>query len=339
MSPQAGRRPAALEFGRRWLPLVSRSFAPAIRLLTETLEVSVGLAYLLCRVVDTVEDTPGLTTAQRLELIRGFRSALGSDLEVAAFASSAAATFADLEGAEARLMSETSVLWAHFHHALDESERTVLAHWIDEMAAGMAAFVAREGNGLVVLADEAELCRYCYFVAGTVGGLLTNLFERAEGIEPALGSSLRNRAVAFGLGLQMVNIAKDVAKDHLRGWQFLPRSYCDGFAPSELLSPDNRTRALLAHGALCDLAERHLASGLDYTLLLPATSSARRFCAFPLLLARGTLNAARGNPDVFDPAATVKMARAETMRVLEFVAQRVHDDDAMRALYASFSTT
>jgi farnesyl-diphosphate farnesyltransferase len=43
------------------LPKVSRTFAICIRLLPSDLEHPVLVAYLLCRVADTIEDTPDIT--------------------------------------------------------------------------------------------------------------------------------------------------------------------------------------------------------------------------------------------------------------------------------------
>jgi len=47
------------------LPRVSRTFAICIRLLPADLEHSVLIAYLLCRVADTIEDTTGLNSAEK----------------------------------------------------------------------------------------------------------------------------------------------------------------------------------------------------------------------------------------------------------------------------------
>src|SRR5512135_2413986 len=53
----------------RHLPKVSRTFALAIDGLPEPLRGEVCVAYLLCRVLDTVEDAPRLAPDQRRSLI------------------------------------------------------------------------------------------------------------------------------------------------------------------------------------------------------------------------------------------------------------------------------
>ena len=226
-------------------------------------------------------------------------------------------------------------MFGHYF-ARPAAERACLQPWIDEMADGMQSYVARKeaASELVVLDDEDDLFRYCHYVAGTVGGLLTDLFLfHEQDVDEILATALRQRAESFAQGLQQVNIAKDLARDHRRGWQFLPRSFCEGFDPDELLNPGIRERVLAAHAKLCALAERELARALEYTLLLPPSSSARRFCAVPLLLARATFRELRGNPAVLDPSKSVKIDRSETLGLIEFIWDKVGDNEAMAAVY------
>jgi farnesyl-diphosphate farnesyltransferase len=311
---------------------VSRSFAPSIAQLGQPLEEPVGIAYLLCRVVDTVEDTETLREAEREGLFGCFIAALSNAAEVPRLVRAAGRAFDGEPGHEAELMRDAEQLFEHYHE-LAVGVRDCMRPHIVEMAEGMGEYRRRppDAHGLVVLDDQEDLFRYCHIVAGTVGGLLTELFLHFEaGIE---GRALEERAESFGQGLQLVNIAKDLAGDHRRGAQFLPRSWCVGFEPHELLAPDRRPDVLAAHRRLCELAEGHLQRALEYTLLLPPASSARRFCALPLLLARATLRELRGNPDVLDPDRSVKVDRAETLELITFVAGRVSDGEALEELY------
>ncbi len=58
------------------LPKVSRTFAVCIRLLPTELEHPVLVAYLLCRIADTFEDTTRLSVDERTRLLAHFRGAL-----------------------------------------------------------------------------------------------------------------------------------------------------------------------------------------------------------------------------------------------------------------------
>ena len=88
----------ALEYTQHWLPRVSRSFAPSIAQLGEPLETPVGIAYLLCRVVDTIEDSEDLAKTERDPLFASFRRALLSADEADYFAIQSAEIFAPPQG-------------------------------------------------------------------------------------------------------------------------------------------------------------------------------------------------------------------------------------------------
>jgi 15-cis-phytoene synthase len=72
--------------------------------------------------------------------------------------------------------------------------------------------------------DDAALLRYCFRVAGTVGVLMC----------PILGLEDRRylpHAAALGMGMQLTNIARDVAEDWRRSRCYLPVEWTDGLRP------------------------------------------------------------------------------------------------------------
>ncbi len=73
------------------------------------------------------------------------------------------------------------------------------------------------------LARSSDLDDYCYYVAGVVGEMLTDLFcdysADIAGRRPALNAL----AASFAQGLQMTNILKDVWEDRSRGACWLPQ--------------------------------------------------------------------------------------------------------------------
>mgnify|MGYP006288606349 CR=1 FL=1 len=74
---------------------------------------------------------------------------------------------------------------------------------------------ARSDLRPVVVADDVELLRYCYRVAGTVGLLMCGVLGvRAREAEPF--------AVDLGIAMQLTNIVRDVAEDARRGRVYLP---------------------------------------------------------------------------------------------------------------------
>jgi len=156
----------------------------------------------------------------------------------------------------------------------EPSRRAVVVHHALRTIDGMTDFVASgRKDGCLALSSEAELRRYCYVVAGIVGELLTDLFLDVTPGLAAVEPMLRARAAAFGEGLQLVNILKDANADARDGRVYVPPAV-------------GRARALA-------LAREDLDAATEYVLALQSGGAPRgvvAFCAFPVLLARATLD-------------------------------------------------
>ena len=90
----------------------------------------------------------------------------------------------------------------------------------------------------VAIQSEAELLRYCYQVAGTVGLLMCDLF----GVKDPVA---RHHAVDLGVAMQLTNICRDVYEDALNGRVYLPGDLFESITAEKIVSPDasdNRKR-------------------------------------------------------------------------------------------------
>ena len=118
--------------------------------------------------------------------------------------------------------------------------------------------------------SEADLDRYCYHVASAVG--LATLPVLTEGTPPS--SDMRAAAVELGLGMQYVNVLRDVSEDLERGRIYLPRDMLDRFGVGESMLRDRAVNAPL-RAALAYHSRRArslLASGRRLIPLLPRRS-------------------------------------------------------------------
>lgn len=82
---------------------------------------------------------------------------------------------------------------------------------------------------------ESDLLRYCFRVAGAVGVLMC----------PILGLEDRRflaHAAALGMGMQLTNIARDVAEDWRRSRCYLPVEWTDGLRPNAGTPDPERVR-------------------------------------------------------------------------------------------------
>ena len=114
-----------LELARRLLPEVSRTFAPSIELLPEGLRDAVRTGYLLCRIVDTIEDEPGLTYAARSALFDAFDRAMADDTASVARLEHLSDLLVQAPGAELELAVNAGAVFRLFR-SLPDAQRAAI---------------------------------------------------------------------------------------------------------------------------------------------------------------------------------------------------------------------
>ena len=255
------------------LARTSRTFALTIPLLAEPLATDVGLAYLLFRIADTLEDAPTWGRDARMAALDSFGEWLvGDEDERAWLATVAAAPPTEDQGCLALLGRAEAVRAAVTARGADIAVAMTLD--VVRTSSKMAEFVARQTEaGGITLTDLPDLREYCYAVAGIVGELLTELFlTRDPSLEPSR-DALLELAPEFGEGLQLVNILKDAPSDAREGRFYLP----PGVDRAEVVR----------------LARSDLERANEYVAILKragASSQVRTFCELPVRLAEATLD-------------------------------------------------
>jgi farnesyl-diphosphate farnesyltransferase len=308
----ADRRAEAERFGREILPAVSRTFALSIRLLPGELGRAVLAAYLLCRIADTLEDEPVLPAPRKAELLDELRRCFDD----AAAADALPARVATITGepAHVRLTRHADLVFV-LYRALSAPTREHVRRWVGEMIGGMRKFVLLYPHGIRIQSLD-EYREYCYYVAGTVGYLLTDLWhEHAPSIGPRRHAVLREKCRAFAEALQTVNILKDVATDaEHENSIYIPEQLLreHGSSHAQILDADRLrdTRAALA--TLVTLAQQDLEGARSYLLLIPRRAvPIRLFCVLPLLFACATLRDLTHLPHALARRQVVKISRRE----------------------------
>ncbi|MCL4730861.1 MAG: squalene/phytoene synthase family protein, partial [Planctomycetes bacterium] len=192
------------------------------------------------------------------------------------------------------------------------------------------------GEGLR-LQDEEDLKRYCYYVAGTVGKLLCNQWALdRKSITPAIKAALDERAVSFGLGLQVTNILKGVTDDIARGVAYVPHKLfaAAGIDLQTLLDNPGDPRGREVVAGLAEMTLLWLDEALEYTVTIPATErDIRLFCALPLVFAVRTLARSLRTTDVFSENV-LKITRDEVRQIHAEVEAAIADNAALRAIHA-----
>jgi farnesyl-diphosphate farnesyltransferase len=289
------------------LPHVSRTFALTIPQLPAALRTSVTNAYLLCRIADTIEDEPALSAAETLAFLQRLTDALGGRCDVQGLAREvtlrlSAATLPTERDLVANMQRVINVT-----NGLSEAQRAAIHRCVELMCYGMPRFQATASvRGLPRLSDLDD---YCYYVAGVVGDMLTDLFCEYSSAIARRRSELQSLAVSFAQGLQLTNILKDVWEDRGRGACWLPQEVFSrhGIDLASLAPNDPR----MANGMLelVAIAHGHLRNALEYTLLIPSKETGiRRFCLWAVGLAVLTLQKINRNP-TFTSGVQVKVSR------------------------------
>lgn len=119
----------------------------------------------------------------------------------------------------------------------------------------------------VRIATGADLLRYCYRVAGTVGLMMSASLD-------AVGEQALHHAIDLGIAMQLTNLCRDVRQDALAGRRYLPASLVGGMEPERLVHPTGDDRAIIcaAVESLLSLADTYYRSGEAGLRYLPKES-------------------------------------------------------------------
>mgnify|MGYP006421453243 CR=1 FL=1 len=322
-----------LAYQDRILPGVSRTFALTIPQLPSPLCKAVANAYLLCRIADTIEDEPALSAEQKTHFHQQFVSVLYGQQSARNFAESLAPNLSERTTMEERDLVGNTDRVVSVTRGLPQLQQHAISRCVEIMSIGMPEFERHASPGGLRKLDDME--RYCYYVAGVVGQMLTELFCDYSPRIRHQRSELQPLAVSFGRGLQMTNILKDIWDDYEHGFCWLPASV---FGHSRLdlgqirHEDGNRTfRQGLTE--LVGLAHGHLRNALEFTLLIPAEEvGIRRFCLWAIGMAIMTLRKIQKNPD-FTSSKDVKISKMTVRAVVLLSNGAVSNDWVLRKLF------
>jgi len=297
------------EFQALLLEGVSRTFALTIPQLPKALCAVVANAYLLCRIVDTIEDEVSLSAEQKRYFCASFIDVVKTGQNSETFALELAPLLSEQTIPAEHVLIQVIPRVIAITHKFAPEQIEALATCVETMANGMPIFQAQNlHDGLATMGD---MDKYCYYVAGCVGEMLAKLFCYYSPEIAKHHDKLLKLSVSFGQGLQMTNILKDIWDDAERGVCWLPQDIFTetGFELKNLTpaQSDERFRKGLEH--LISIAHEHLHNALIYTQLLPAHETGlRNFCLWALGMAVLTLNKIKQNLD-FNESTQVKITR------------------------------
>jgi len=309
-SPAGGPDLSDEAYQEHMLLHVSRTFALTIPQLPAGLRSAVTSAYLLCRIADTIEDEPALSPTQTYAYLQRFAAVVAGTEAPALLAQEIEPQLSErtLPAERDLVRNMERVIRMTLH--LNQRQRAAIQRCIELMCDGMHRF--QRTASLRGLERMSDLDSYCYYVAGVVGEMLTELFCDHSPAIAARRAALRELATSFAQGLQMTNILKDQWEDRSRGACWLPRELfaARGIELEQLAPGGSDERFADCLGELVGVAHAHLRNAMAYALLIPPSEAGvRRFCLWAVGLAVLTLKRIERNPR-FSSGAEVKISHA-----------------------------
>ncbi|WP_235941278.1 squalene/phytoene synthase family protein [Paenibacillus puerhi] len=253
------------------LKKTSRTFYIPISRLDPGLKEAVTAAYLCMRAIDEIEDRPELDDPTKIKLLSEIRDILPT--------SRVSASVQELLAPYQGKLPEVSLQLHKWIELCPPGTVETVCRYTSRMAGDMAEWVDRQWS----IETEEDLDGYTYSVAGMVGELLSELWvwdDREIKADPI-------KAVAFGRGLQAVNILRNRKEDLERGVDFYP----NGWGKEEMLRYTQRN---------LQLADEYVSE------LKPGP--ALQFCKLPLALAHATAKLIRAGGN--------KLSRADVLSIV-----------------------
>jgi len=320
--PPGVNHEADLEWCHETVQGVSRTFALTIEVLEEPMSTHICLGYLLCRIADTIEDAGHIPPEAQAALLRTYDEAIdpNSPTDIEQFRADADQWIPDERTPDWTVVDESPRVVATFNELPKDVQKAIIPP-VRELVDGMAMFVERYANdGGLRIDTRDELEEYCYYAAGTVGNLITNLLARGN-LATERRQRLYDTAVEFGLLLQLVNISKDVYDDYTEENNvYLPAEWLEdeGIDQEAVVDPENREAAAEVVSRTAGHAQSFLGDAEGYLKAMPLChGNTMAAWGVPFLLAVGTLRELAARPEDALTERGVKVSRQEVFAVMD----------------------
>jgi len=323
---------SAADFQDRILPYVSRTFALTIPQLPAPLRIAVTNAYLLCRIADTIEDEPALPAADTRIYLQRFTAVVRGTEPAAPLARELARRLSERTLPAERELVLGMERVVGLTASLGE-ERPAIQRCIEVMSHGMHHF--QQTASLAGLTRSGDLDSYCYYVAGVVGEMLTELFCCHSPAVALQRTALQELSTSFAQGLQLTNIIKDFWEDRSRGACWFPQEVFarHGVELAGLSPQGSDARFHAGVRELVAVAHGHLRNALAYALLLPARETGiRLFCLWAIGLAVLTLRRIEAHPG-FTRGEQVKVSHSAVLLTRLSTSAAVRSDRVLRYMF------
>ena len=241
-----------------------------------------SLGYLLARTSDTLADSATAAQQAKYEFLDQFRAAVAGKREAPRWPVALLNSVPDVRERKLLEACDDLIQWLG---RLPAGEAALVREVVDIIIGGqkldMDRFSGATREHPVALQDDAALEDYAWRVAGCVGAFWTKLgfLTMNDRFSISTEADLLERGIAYGKGLQLVNILRDVGQDFSVGRCYLP-----------VADPLDTVALLECHRRWLEIAKCRIKEGERYA----ATLQSRRLRAatvLPAMIARKNLEA------------------------------------------------
>jgi farnesyl-diphosphate farnesyltransferase len=314
---------------------VSRTFFLSIRFLPAPLRDPIALAYLLARATDTFADTTELAAKQREESLSKLARAIQGELSESDILLLRGSFLPRQKNESERKLIESLPLLLKWLDRLQEKDRADVRAVLEKINRGQLLDVRRFGepNGVRALATENELDEYTYLVAGCVGEFWTELcFRHLRNFADRSAQEMRALGVAYGKGLQLINVLRDAGADFRNGRCYFPETELKACSVSTNELMARRTQLQPIWEKWRNKAGAGIAAGIDYCCAI-RPARVRFATALPALIGARTLALLR-EVGVDALQRSVKVPRKEVRAIISSTALGLASPRALRKKFA-----
>lgn len=306
----------AFQYCKKLLTGVSRSFALSIPMLDDPLQIPVTIVYLQDRLLDNFEDElpeDKFSLEDRYllmdKVVDLFRPENNNVEELAGEIAQYAGLMPDPSSEE---LTRNALTVRKAYEELDDLVKAVSFKWLEEMNRGMKKYLTREVKTFL------DLDEYCYYVAGTVGGFLTDLIIYYSSITEEKSETLLANFNASGQFLQKINLIRDIredVKDRVKHfWPLLSLQ----ISLEELMDESKKERGLEALARMLADVKTHIPNLIHYYLAIPEELPGyRKFYSLNNALGLATIEEMDNNPAVLYGPERVKVDKLSFLKIMK----------------------
>ena len=292
---------------------VARTLYLSVKIMPEPVKTSMGMGYLLCRVMDTIVDNPGIGAEDKLEILKLMRGLDKPENAGRVLEKVRGLTQHTRNPGEKELLLKFSKILS-IYEKFPAEDRSLFSELLDSVAEGMEMDVRTfPGGSPAAFKTAAELERYCTLIGGAPGLFWARLYRETIRRSTRAASQFPSEkdAEMIGSALQMINIVKDMAADLRIGRCYIPQADLDkkNMKPADLLLPANMERLRDITAAWMCWAVDRLDQSEAFVSAIPKTELALRAAViWPVYWAMDTLEEA-AHANLLDPGARPRISR------------------------------